>query len=88
MVEWMFIWPHNIFRSTCVNVFHNYGSVKEQESINFSLRESSKFYCKVIDSSLPTYLGICFYKFFGFVIVSIFTLSVDFNQSEPTRSVD
>ena len=25
MVECMFIWPHNISRFTCVNVFHDYG---------------------------------------------------------------
>ena len=75
MVECMFIWPHNISRFTCVNVFYHYGLVKEQEPINFSPRESSKFYGTLVNSSLPTYLGKCFYKLFGFVNVSIFTLS-------------
>ena len=75
MVESMFIWPHNISKFTYVNVFYNYSWVKEQESLNFSLRESSRFYDTVVDSSLPKYLGICFYKFFGIVNVFIFTSS-------------
>ena len=75
MVECMFIWLHNISSFTWVNVFYNYGWVKEQESLNLSSRESSRFYGTMVDSNLPTYLGIWFYKFFGFVNVSIFFTS-------------
>ena len=60
MVECMFIWMHIISIFTSVNVFYKYARVKEQESLNFSSRESSRFYGTLVDSSLPTYLGICF----------------------------
>ena len=75
MVECMFIWPHNISRFTYVNVFYNYGSVKEQEPINFSPRESSRVLRHIGRLKSSYIFGHMFYKFFGFVNVSIFTLS-------------
>ena len=80
MVECMIIWPHNISRFTCVNVFYHYGWVKEQEPINLSLCESSRF--RHIGRLKSSYIfGHMFYKFFGFVNVSIFTLSYSYVKS-------
>ena len=65
MLECMFIWPHNISRFTCVNVFYNYGWVKEQEQVLWHIGRLKSSYI----------FGYMFYKFFEIVNVSIFTSS-------------
>ena len=72
MVECKFIWLHNISGFTCVNVVYIYQlSERSKNGINFSPRESSKFYGTLVDSSLPTYLGICFISYLD-LLMSLF----------------
>ena len=55
--------------------FYNYSWVKEQEPINFSLRESSRFYATIIWLKSSYIFGYMFYKLCWIVNVSIFTSS-------------
>ena len=75
MVECMFIWPHIISRFTCVNVVYIYELSEISKNPKIYHPVKVPFYSTLVDLRLPTYLGICFYKFFGFVNISIFTSS-------------
>ena len=58
MVECMFIWPHIFFQIYLCKCLSQLRLSERTRTHKFPLLESSRFYSTLVDSSLPTYLGI------------------------------
>ena len=66
---------HNYLCKCCLHLSVEW---KIKESINFSPSKSSMFYDRVVDTSLPKCLVICFYNSVKLLIVSVFISTINY----------